>query len=113
VKVYTYSQARQQLASVLSEARRKGEARIRRRDGQLFVVKPERESTSPLEVPGITVRATTRDIIAAVRESRGSTIRFLEEAPSNPYKALQRTASSRPDRNGGNRRVPKRTRRRK
>lgn len=111
MKVYTYSQARQQLASVLSEARRKGEVRIRRRDGQLFVVKPERESTSPLEIPGITVRATTRDIIAAVRESRGSTMRFLKEAP--PRKALQQTASSRPDRDGGSRRAPKRTRRRK
>lgn len=111
MKVYTHSQARQQLASVLNEARRKGEARIRRRDGQLFVVKPERESTSPLEIPGITVRATTHDIIAAVRESRGSTMRFLKEAPA--ITALQRTASSRPDRDGGNRRTPKRTRRRK
>ena len=33
MKIYTYSEARQNLASVLDEARRKGGVRIRRRDG--------------------------------------------------------------------------------
>jgi hypothetical protein len=110
MKVYTYSQARQQLASVLKEARREGEVQIRRRDGQLFVVKPATSSAkSPLDVPGVDVEATTADIIAAVRESRGSTARLLTEAL--PNQALQRTASSRPDRDGGRRRTSKGTRR--
>jgi len=33
MKVYTYSEAGQRLASLLDEARRAGEVRIRRRDG--------------------------------------------------------------------------------
>ena len=35
MKVYTYSEARQRLASVLDAAQRDGAVRIRRRDGQL------------------------------------------------------------------------------
>jgi len=83
MKVYTYSQARQQLASLLNQARREGEVRIRRRDGQLFAVQPlAKRSRSPLDVPGVNVRATTADVIAAVRESRGSTRRLLRKSPS-------------------------------
>jgi len=79
VKVYSYSEARQQLASLLNYARREGEVRIRRHDGQLFVVKPTTEaSKSPLDVPGIDVRATTADVLAAVGESRRSTARLLK-----------------------------------
>lgn len=93
MKVYTYSQARQQLASVLDEARREGEVRIRRRDGQLFVIQPATQSRrSPLDVPGIKVRATTADIVAAVRDSRSITTRL--PARAKPNKRMQPTASS-------------------
>jgi prevent-host-death family protein len=89
MKVYTYSQARQHLASLLNQARRDGEVRIRRRDGQEFVLQPAAEVTasqSPLDVPGINVPATTKDILAAIRESRGSTERFLRK----PLRRLSR-----------------------
>lgn len=86
MKVYTYSQARQRLASVLNQARRDGEVRIRRRDGQVFVLQPAAAvgaSDSPLDVPGITVPATTQDILDAIQESRGSTERLLRKPLSN------------------------------
>ena len=86
MKVYTYSQARQRLASLLNQARREGEVRIRRRDGQEFVLQPAAEanmSQSPLDVPGITAPATTKDILAAIRESRGLTERLLRKPLSN------------------------------
>lgn len=38
MKEFTYSEARQQLATLLEQARRKGAVRSRRRDGQVFVV---------------------------------------------------------------------------
>ena len=41
--VYTFSQARQRLAALLKQARQQGEVRIRRRDGQVFVVDPKGE----------------------------------------------------------------------
>jgi antitoxin Phd len=86
MKVYTYSQARQRLASLLNQARREGEVRIRRRDGQDFILQPAAEvrgSQSPLDVPGVTVPATTKDILEAIRESRGSTERLLRKPLSN------------------------------
>ena len=41
MRVYTYSEARQNLASVLDVAQRDGAVRIRRRDGQSFVLQPD------------------------------------------------------------------------
>jgi prevent-host-death family protein len=70
MKVYTYSEARQNLASLLEEARRDGAVRIQRRDGQSFVLTPAAASTSPLDVEGIDLRITRDEIVSFVRESR-------------------------------------------
>jgi len=68
--VFTYSEARQKLAMLLDLARRE-EVRIRRRDGSVFVLRQAPPETgSPLDVPGIRTRATTRDVLRAVRETR-------------------------------------------
>jgi prevent-host-death family protein len=44
MKEYTYSEARQKLSAVLDEAQRGGVVRIRRRDGQAFVLRSEHKS---------------------------------------------------------------------
>ncbi len=67
---YTFSEARQKLASILDKARREGSVRIRRRDGQVFVVKPERASKSPLDVKGIDIRMNRNEILDLIKESR-------------------------------------------
>ncbi len=54
MKIYTYSEARQNLATLLEEARRKGGVRIRRRDGESFVLRPERPKRSPSTSKGQT-----------------------------------------------------------
>lgn len=69
MKVYTYSQARQRLAEVLDTARTE-EVMIRRRGGDSFSVVYKQVETSPFDIPGIRTRATTADILDAVRESR-------------------------------------------
>ena len=69
MKVFTYSQARQRLSEVLDTALRE-EVIIRRRGGEAFSVSHKRAAKSPFDVPGIKTRATTEDILAAVRESR-------------------------------------------
>ena len=69
MKVYTYSEARQNLATVLDIAR-KEEVLIKRRGGETFSVRYKTTPTSPFDVPGVKTRATTKDILAAVRESR-------------------------------------------
>ena len=69
MKVYTYSQARQNLSEVLN--RSKGEeVLIRRRGGEVFRIVPHRSAGSPFDVPGVKTRARTSDILAAVREVR-------------------------------------------
>lgn len=70
MRVYTYSEARQKLASLLDEARRKGQVRIKRRDGTEFVLRPIETGGSPLDVPGVDTDLTREEILEAVRESR-------------------------------------------
>ena len=48
MKVYSYSQARQQLAAVLDCAEQDGQVKITHRDGRSFVLQPEASSQSPL-----------------------------------------------------------------
>ena len=70
MKVYTYSEARQRLAAVLEQACRDGGVRIERRDGQSFILKPEKPLISPLDVCGVDLGITTDEIVSFVRESR-------------------------------------------
>ncbi|CAN5384768.1 hypothetical protein BH23GEM4_BH23GEM4_09770 [soil metagenome] len=72
MKVYTYSEARQGLASLLEQARKEGAVRIRRRDGQTFLLQPEKASGSPLDIEGVDLDMTTDEIIEFVREGRRS-----------------------------------------
>lgn len=68
--VYTYTEARQNLASLLDKAADEGEVRVKRRDGQVFVIRPERTTTSPLDVKGIDLDLSTDEILQFIAESR-------------------------------------------
>jgi hypothetical protein len=72
MKSYTFSEARQHFAAILEQARRDGAVRIQRRDGQSFVLTPEPQSVSPLDIPGITPsKPVTREaILQSIQESR-------------------------------------------
>jgi hypothetical protein len=70
MKEYTYSEARQKLAAVLERAHREGSVRIRRKDGTVFVLRPERTTTSPLDVPAVPLGLTREQVLAAVHEGR-------------------------------------------
>jgi hypothetical protein len=67
---YTFSEARQKLASILDKARRDGAVRIRRRDGQVFVLKPERAQKSPLDVSGINLNIGRKEIVDLIKAGR-------------------------------------------
>ncbi|MBN1956127.1 MAG: type II toxin-antitoxin system Phd/YefM family antitoxin [Anaerolineae bacterium] len=68
--VYTYSEARQNLASLLDQAAKEGEVRIRRKDGQVFVIRLQPRSDSPLDVKEVDLGISTDDIVKIVREGR-------------------------------------------
>jgi hypothetical protein len=70
VKEYAYSEARRRFAHVLDVAKREGAVRIRRRDGQVFVLRPERASKAPLDVPGINLNLGREEIVEMIRAGR-------------------------------------------
>ena len=82
MKVYTYSEARQRLSSILNIARTE-EVIIKRRGGETFSIIFRKSEKSPFDVPGIQTKATTNDILDAIKESRG---RFAEQVAAGDAK---------------------------
>jgi hypothetical protein len=72
MNVYTYSEARQNLASLLDQATREGEVRIRRKDGQVFMVRLQPNDESPFEIDGLDLGITTQEILEFIAEGRKS-----------------------------------------
>jgi hypothetical protein len=70
MKEFTYSEAREQFSSLLDRAKKEGAVRIRRRDGQIFVLRPEKIAKSPLDVPGINLNLSRDEIVELVRAGR-------------------------------------------
>lgn len=70
MRTYSFTEARQNLASILDEANKKGVVRINRRDGQAFILKPVPVTSSPLDIQGIDVDISTEEIIDIIREGR-------------------------------------------
>lgn len=70
MKVFTYSEARQNLSKLLLLAQNE-EVEIRRKDGSIFsLTSKEKESKSPFDISGIKTKATTQNILEAVKCSR-------------------------------------------
>ena len=76
MKVYTYSEARQKLSTLLDIAKFE-EVIIKRRGGESFKIIFTKSSKSPFDVAGVKTKATTKDILDAVKESR--TRQYLKE----------------------------------
>ncbi|MBI2201901.1 MAG: type II toxin-antitoxin system Phd/YefM family antitoxin [Armatimonadetes bacterium] len=91
MRTYTYSEARQRLATLLDEARREGRVQIRRQDGSTFVVQPVVSDRSPLDVPGVRSRLRRGELVALIREERERSgervLTALSNKRSQPTKA--------------------------
>jgi antitoxin (DNA-binding transcriptional repressor) of toxin-antitoxin stability system len=68
--VFTYSQARQNFSAVLDRAKKEGRVLIKRKDGSVFTLCPEKPQSSPLDVKGVKTKVSTGEIVRAVRQSR-------------------------------------------
>ncbi len=67
----TYHEDQQQnLSFLLEQAQRQGEIRIQRTDGQIFVLKPEKEKRSALDVPSVKLNVSSEEIVQFIREGR-------------------------------------------
>lgn len=68
--VYTFSEARQNFATLLDIAKKEGKVLIRRKDGSIFQVLPITPKGSPLDVKGIDVDLDAAEIVSILREVR-------------------------------------------
>ena len=68
---FTITEARQKLASLLEQADTYGEVRIKRRDGQVFVIKPEKREGSPLAGDRIKLDLSREEILQSIDEGCG------------------------------------------
>lgn len=69
--IYSYSDASQKLAAILDLALQSGQAKLRNKDGKIFVIRPERVSkTSPLDVRSVKFSLSKSDILNAIQEGR-------------------------------------------
>ncbi len=65
----TFLETEGNLTRVLEAAQQSGEVRIRRENGQIFVLKPEAKG-SPLDVEGIDLGVSSEEIVDFVRAGR-------------------------------------------
>jgi hypothetical protein len=71
MKIYTYSEAREKLSSILEESKTE-EVVIKRRRGDMYAIVPQsaRPRRSPFDVPGLSKSITRQEILEAISESR-------------------------------------------
>ena len=68
--VYTYSEARQHLSSLLDEAETTGKVIISRKDGRRYAVVPELSPVSPLDIPTVKTNLSVKEVVKLVRRHR-------------------------------------------
>jgi hypothetical protein len=82
MRVYNYSEARQNFTTVLNTAL-KEEVIIRRKDGSRFKIVPidgDKKAKSPLEgIKGIKANITTSELVEIIREEREGRDYFKEK----------------------------------
>jgi len=66
---YSYAKAKQGLDLVLKKASRYGKVKIRK-DKELFIITPQERDISPLDVEGVDVGVSVKDILSCIHESR-------------------------------------------
>lgn len=67
---FKFSEARQNLSSLLDKAIKEGEVKILRKDGTIFVLRPEKSLKSPLDIKGIDAGISKEDILDAIHAGR-------------------------------------------
>lgn len=70
MKQYNFTEARKNFASVLETAKQEGIICIYKRNGEAYYLTPAKNQKSPLDVGGIDLCLSNREIISIVREGR-------------------------------------------
>ena len=67
---YTFSEARQNFASLLEKAKTDGKVLVRRKDGSIFAIQPVAQKESPLDVKGVDAGLDALETVSILREVR-------------------------------------------
>lgn len=70
MRMFTYSEAVQDLSSLLEIAQRDGSVGIRHKDGKSYKLQPMALKGSPLDVGSVDIDITTDEIVEIIREGR-------------------------------------------
>ncbi len=70
MREYSFTEARQHFASLLEEAKKEGAVCIKKRDGESFYLKPVVPKKSPLDIKGVDLEISSKEIVDIVREGR-------------------------------------------
>ena len=70
MREYSFTEARQQFASVLEEAKKDGVICIKKRNGESFYLKPATPKKSPLDIQGVDLGITASEIVDIIRSGR-------------------------------------------
>jgi len=73
MREYSFTEARQNFAAILDEAKTDGIVCIKKRDGEAFYIKPAKIKKSPLDVIGVDLEISSEDIVSSIRECRERT----------------------------------------
>ena len=70
MREYSFTEARQNFASILEEAKKEGVVCVKKRDGEAFFIKPVKPKQSPLDVQGIELDVAAAEIVDIIRAGR-------------------------------------------
>ena len=70
MREYSFTEARQNFASILEEAKKEGAVCIKKRDGQTFYLKPAAPKKSPLDIEGVDLGLSSAEIVELLRKGR-------------------------------------------
>ena len=70
MREYSFTEARQNFAAILNEAKKDGVICVKKRDGEAFYIRPAAPQKSPLDVEGVNLGISSSEMIDVIRESR-------------------------------------------
>jgi len=70
MREYSFTEARQNFATILENAKRDGAVCIKKRDGEVFYIKPAKSNCSPFDIKGVDLGISSSEIVDIVREGR-------------------------------------------
>jgi len=70
MREFSFTEARQHFASILNEAKKEGVVCIKKRDGEVFYIKPATSKLSPFDFKGVDLGISSSEIVEIIREGR-------------------------------------------